>query len=74
MSGVKLPPPPRRYDPAYEARRNRVLDDLSRNALTSGGDIVLRPGVGIVLYDSGGATWRVTVSTAGALVVDAYTP
>lgn len=68
----KLAAPPPNYTVAYERQRNQVIDDLRTNAYTGQSDLVLRPGLGIILFSPNGSAYRVTVTDAGALQVDAY--
>ena len=67
---MALVPPaaPAKYEQKNEqTTRGAIQSEDARNAKL-GADIVFPYGVGIVLTDSAGVKWRISVETTGALV------
>jgi hypothetical protein len=63
---MKLPSPPQHYQPSAENNRNRILQLADQDNYKKTGDLIV-DGNRLVLRDSTGAYWQITVSPSGTL-------
>lgn len=51
---LKLPPPPAQYDPAYEAQRNRLIEQTMNERYVQGLDVFIHPPAKLIMVDADG--------------------
>lgn len=61
---LKLPPPPKQYDPAYEAQRNRLIELAVNGLYAKGLDLFIHPPARLILVDEDGHHVEIYVNHA----------
>lgn len=51
---LKLPPPPKQYDPLYESQRNRMIENYINQLYVSGIDVFIHPNARLIMVDEQG--------------------
>ena len=69
---MRLPAPPKQYDPANEAQTRSAIEREDARNLKKGGNVLAGKGV-LVLTAPNGSLWQITVSDSGVLSATAYT-
>lgn len=68
---MKLPNPPVRYDPSFEAQRNGFIEQMDQQSFKRQADVEIVLPQRLILRSPNGSRWVISVSNAGALVVTA---
>ena len=61
---LKLPTPPKNYDPAYEAQRNRMIEQYVNQCYVQGLDVFIHPDARLILVDEDGHHVKIYVNHA----------
>lgn len=68
---MKLPVPPNRYDPSFEAQRNGFIEQMDSQSFKRQADVEITLPQRLILRSPNGNRWVISVSNAGAMVVTA---
>lgn len=68
---MKLPIPPNRYDPSFEAQRNAFIEQADLQSHKKAADLEIVLPQRLILRSPNGSRWVISVSNAGAIVVTA---